>query len=77
MLDFIASKLDGAVSVDGQVPQNGDAVLLGDSLGFMFIPSFLHLNTKLFVDLPVYVCSYLVVAVDVFSFSQFSGQKET
>ena len=77
MLDFIASKLDGAVSVDAHVPQNGDAVLLGDSLGFMFIPSFLHLNTKLFVYLPVHVCSYLVVAVDVFSFSQFSGQKET
>ena len=43
------------MSVDGLVPQNGDAVLLGDSLGFMFIPLFLHLNTKLFVDLPVHV----------------------
>ena len=47
-----------------------DAVILGDSLGFMLIPSFLHLNAKLFADHPVRVCSCLVVAADVFSFSQ-------
>ena len=41
--------------MDGYVPQNGDAVFLGDSHGFMLIPSFLHLNTKLFADLPVHV----------------------
>ena len=37
----------------------------------MLIPSFLHLNAKLFTDLPVHVCSCLVVAVDIISFSQF------
>ena len=57
--------------MDGHVPQNGDAVLPGDSHGFMLIPSFLHLSAKLFADLPVHVWSYLVVAVDVFNFSQF------
>ena len=62
--------------MDGHVPQNGDAALLGDSLGFMLIPSFLHLNAKLFADLPVHVCSCLVVAVDVFSFSQFGATRD-
>ena len=57
--------------MDGRVPQNSDALILGDSLGYMPISSFLHLNAKLFADLPVQVCSCLVVAVDVFSFSQF------
>ena len=47
--------------MDGNVPQNGDIVFLGDSRGFMLIPSILHLNTKLFADLPVLVCSGLVV----------------
>ena len=37
----------------------------GDSLGFMLIPSFLHINAKLFAKLPVHVCNCLVVAVDV------------
>ena len=49
----------------GHVPQNSDAVILGDSLGFMLILSFPHLNAKLLADLPVHVCSSLVVAVDV------------
>ena len=62
--------------MDGHVPQNSDAVILGDSLGFMLIPSFLHLNAKLFADLPVHVCSCLVVAVDVFSFSQFRAARD-
>ena len=53
------------------IPQNGDAVLLGDSFGLMSILSFLYLNTKLFADLPVHVCSCLFVTEDVFSFSQF------
>ena len=61
----------GPVSVNGHVPQNSDAVILGDSLGFMLIASFLHLNAKLFADLLVHVCSCLVVAVGVFSFSKF------
>ena len=60
----------------GHVPQNSDAVILGDSLGFMLIPSFLHLNAKLFADLPVHVCSCLVVAVDIFSFSQFRAARD-
>ena len=51
--------------MDGHVQQNSDAVILGDSLGFMLIPSFLHLNAKLLADLPMHVCSCLVVAVDV------------
>ena len=38
--------------------------------------SFLHLNVKLFADLPVHVCSCLVVAVDVFSFSQFRAARD-
>ena len=62
--------------MDGHVPQNGDAALLGDSHGFMLIPSFLHLNAKLFADLPVHVCSCLVVAMDVFSFSQFRAARD-
>ena len=60
----------GLVSMDGYVPQNSD-VILGDSLGFMLIPSSLHLNAKLFADLPLHVCSCLVVAADIFSFIQF------
>ena len=55
---------DGPVSVDGHVPWNGDAILLGDSLGFMLIPSFLHLKAKLFADLPVHLFSCLVEALD-------------
>ena len=43
----------GPVSVEGHFPQNSNAVILDDSLGFMLIPSFLHLNAKLFADLPV------------------------
>ena len=62
--------------MDGQVPQNGDAVLLGDSLGFMLIPSFLHLNAILFADFTVHVRSCLVMAVDLFSFSQFRTARE-
>ena len=61
--------------MDGHVSQSSDAVILGDSLGFMLIPSFLHLNDKFFGDLPVLVCSCLVEAVDVFSFSQFRAAK--
>ena len=57
-------------------PQNGDAVLLTDSLGFMLIPSFIYLNTKLFADLPVNVRSCLVLAVYVFSFSQFREARD-
>ena len=57
------------------VPQNGDAILLGDSLGFMLIPSFLQFNPKPFADVPVNVCSCLVVAVEVFSFSQFRAAR--
>ena len=52
---------NGPVSVNGHVPQNSDAVILGDSLGFMLIPSFLLLKAKLFADRPVHVCSCLVV----------------
>ena len=63
------------LSVYMGVPQNGDATLLGDSLGFILIPSLLQLNAKLFADLPVHVCSCLVVAVEVFSFSQFSANR--
>ena len=37
----------------------------GDSLGFMLIPSFLHLNAKLFAELLVHVCNCLAVTVDV------------
>ena len=62
--------------MEGHVPQNIDSVILGDSPGFMLIPSFLHLNAKLFADLPVHVCSCLVVAVDVFSFSQFRAARD-
>ena len=62
--------------MDGHVPQNSDAVILGDSLGFMLILSFLRLNDKLFADLPVHVCSCLVVAVDIFSFSQFRAARD-
>ena len=66
----------GPVSVEGHFPQNSDAVILDDSLGFMLVPSFLHLNAKLFADLPVHVCSCLVVAVGVFSFSQFRAARD-
>ena len=62
--------------MDGHVSQNSDAVILGDSLGFMLIPSFLHLNDKFFADLPVHVCSCFVEAVDVFSFSQFRATRD-
>ena len=62
--------------MDGHVPQNSDAVILGDSLGFMLIPSFLHLNAKLFADCPVHVCSCLVVGMDVFSFSKFRAARD-
>ena len=61
---------------DGHVPQNSDALLLGDSLGFMLIPSLLHLNTKLFADLPVHVRRCLIVEVYVFSFSQFRAARD-
>ena len=64
------------ISVDGHVPQNSDTVIFGESLEFMLISSFLHLNAKLFADLPVHVCSCLVVAVDVFSFSQFRAARD-
>ena len=37
----------------------------GDSLGLMLIPSFLHLNAKLFAERPVHVCNCLAVTVDV------------
>ena len=63
------------LSVYMGVPQNGDAILLGDSLGFMLIPSFLQFNPKPFADVPVHVCSCLVVAVEVFSFSQFRAAR--
>ena len=62
--------------MDGHVPQNSDSVILGDSTGFMLIPSFLHVNAKLFADLPVHVCSCFVVVVDVFSFSQFRAARD-
>ena len=42
----------------------------------MLIPLFLHLNTKLFADLPLHVWSCLVVAVDVFSFSQLRAARD-
>ena len=42
----------------------------------MFIPSILHLNIELFADLPAHVCSCLVVAVNVFSFSQFRAARD-
>ena len=57
--------------MEGHVPQNGDAVFLGGSRGFILIPSSLHLNTRLFADRPVYVCSCLVVVVYVYSFKLF------
>jgi len=60
----------------GHVPQSSDPVLLSDSLGFMFIPLFLHLNVKLFADLSVHVCSCLVVVVHVFSFSLFRAARD-
>ena len=74
-LFFSTMSWNGPVSVNEYVPQNGDAVP-GDSLGFMLIPPFLRLNTKLSADLPVHVCSCLVVAVDVFSFNQFRAAKD-
>ena len=61
--------------MDGHVPQNGDIFFLGDSPGFMLVPSILHLNTKLFADLPVHVCSCVIVAVNVFSFRQFTAAR--
>ena len=65
----------GPVSVEGHFPQNSYAVILDDSLGFMLIPSFLHLNAKLFADLPVHVCSCTHAPVGVFSFSQFRAAR--
>ena len=62
--------------MDGHVPQNNGTVILGDILGFMLIPSLLYLNAKSFADLPVHVCSCLVVAVDIVSFSQFMGTRD-
>ena len=62
--------------MDGRVPQNGDGNLLNDSLGLMLIPLFLQLNTKLFADLPLHLWSCLVVAVDVFSFSQLRAARD-
>ena len=43
---------------------------------FILIPSFLHLNAKLFAHLPVHVCSCLVLAMGVFSFSQFREARD-
>ena len=62
--------------MDGHIPQYSDAVILGESLGLMLILSFLHLNDKLFADLPVHARSCLVVAVDVFIFSQFRAARD-
>ena len=62
--------------MDGHVPQNNGTVIVSDILGFMLIPSLLYLNAKSFADLPVHVCSCLVVAVDVFSFSQFRAARD-
>ena len=42
----------------------------------MRIPSFLHLNAKLFAHLSVHVGSCLVLAVDIFSFSQFRAARD-
>ena len=42
----------------------------------MLIPSLRYLNAKSFADLPVHVCSCLVLAVDVFSFNQFRAAKD-
>ena len=58
------------------VPQKSDAFILGDSLGFMLIPSFLYLNAKLSADLPLHACSCLVVAVEIFSSSQFRAARD-
>ena len=44
--------------------------------GFMLIASVHHLNTKLSADPPMDLCSCLVVAVDVFSFSQFRAARD-
>ena len=62
--------------MDGHIPQYSDAVILGESLGLMLILSFLHLNDKLFADLAVHACSCLVVAGDVFIFSQFRAARD-
>ena len=58
------------------IQQNSDAFILGDSVGFMLMPSFLYLNARLFADLPLHVCSCLVVAVDIFSSSQFRAARD-
>ena len=42
----------------------------------MLIPSLLYLKAKSFADLPVHVCSCLVVAMDIVSFSQFMGARD-
>ena len=62
--------------MDGHVPLNSDAVILGDSLGYMLIPLFLDLNAKLSADLLVHVWNCLVVAVDILSFSQFRAARD-
>ena len=64
--------------MNGHIPQNSDAVIFGDSLGFILIASFLKLNAKLliFADLPVHVCSCLVLAEGVFSFSKFRAARD-
>ena len=74
-LFFSTISWDGPVSVNEYVPQNGDAVP-GDSLGFMLIPSFLHLNTKVTLCRSSSACVQLVVAVDVFSFNQFRAARD-
>ena len=42
----------------------------------LLIPSFCHLNAKLFAHLLVHVCGCLVVGVDIFSFSQFRATRD-
>ena len=62
--------------MDGHVPQNSDTVILGESRGFMLIPSFLHLNAKLFADLPVQ-CAAALLWQWMFSVLASSGPPET
>ena len=74
-LFFSTMSWDGPVSVNEYVPQNGDAVP-GDSLGFMLIPSFLHLSTKVTFCRSSSAYVQLVVALDVFSFNQFRAARD-
>jgi len=67
---------NGPVGADGHVPPNGYTVPLSKCYGFMIVPSFLRLNTRLFADLPMHVCNCLVVAVDVFSLGQGSQRPD-